>query len=131
MAAGKERERVVIPTHRRALVTEYAMADWFDKHCPHRRHLLAGVPSVYKEYITMSAGASEDADIRYADNTSLDAVALLVGRSIDREQSLVEWIESNDQTYPSDAEGWFGVCTAAGWLVIQTYFREFAANGGE
>ncbi|MCZ9633413.1 hypothetical protein [Rhodococcus sp. BH5] len=107
------------------------MADWLSKHCPNRKRLLDGVPVVYKEYMAMSSGSPEDSEIRHADATALEAIALLIGRSIDREQSLVEWIEDNNQTYPSDPEGWFGVCTAAGWLVVQTYFREFVANGGE
>lgn len=132
MSASAQRSRVQIPTHLRSLVTQYAMKDWLKKACPCKTRLLAGVPAVYKEFVVMSVGESGDTSIESAESTELDAVAVLLARSINKEESLVEWIEKNKQDYPSDPEQWMAVCHAAGWLVIQTYFREFVAQiGGE
>lgn len=126
------RERVQIPTHLRSLVTQYVMKDWLKKACPGRQRLLAGVPTVYKEFVVLSVGEAGDTSVEFAETSALEAVAILLARSIDKEQSLVEWIEKNDQSYPSEPEKWLAVCLAAGWLVIQTYFRESVAQrGGE
>lgn len=131
MGQDERRERVIIPTHYRAHVTEYAMADWFDKHCPNREKFLEGVPVLHEQYAAMSTITGSEADILYADKDALEAVALLVGRSVDREQSLVAWIERNHQSYPSSPEGWLSVCTAAGWLITQAYFRQLGGKGGK
>lgn len=124
MTKAKPRERVVIPTHYRAHVTEYAMSEWFEKHCPNRATFLIGVPVIYSEYVKMGA-VQGGVDIHYADKEALEAVAKLVGSAVDREQSLVDWIEGNQQIYPSKPDEWLSVCTAAGFLITQVYFREF------
>lgn len=131
MSKGKSRERIVIPTHFRGLVSQFAIEFWFEKFCPNRQKFLEGVPAVYAQYVKMGAVSDVEPDVQSADRASLDAVALLVGHAVDREQSLVDWIESNNQTYPSTPGGWLDVCAAAGWLIIQVYVRELRENGGD
>jgi hypothetical protein len=110
------------------------MKEWFSKPktCSGRERLLSGVPTMYKQLLVMSDGEADEPTIDSAEASVLDMVAKTLALAIDREESLVNWIEEHDQTYPAEADKWYAICCAAGWVVIQTYFRErISRNGGE
>lgn len=132
------RQKIVPPAHIRADIAEFAMASWFVvKNCPGRENLLSVVPELYKQLISTETDAFGDArskgEIQDAEFSALESVAKMIAVCIDREQSLVEWIlEKNKQTFTADVARWYAICCAAGWVVIQTYFRELKSeNGGE
>jgi hypothetical protein len=108
------------------------MNEWFSKakNCPGRERLLAGVPGLYKELIASGAEGTQDKSIENAESSSLEAVAKMIAFCVDREQSLVDWIEKNHQTFPPEPDKWYAICCAAGWIIIQTYFRERVSQSG-
>lgn len=121
----KEREHIVIPAHRRSHVSKYGMNEWFKtKNCPNRDQILAVVPSLYSALITSASGESDVDAIERAEHSDLEALAGMLAHCINLDQSLVDFIDQNAQDYPADADGWYAVCCAAGWLVIQSYVRE-------
>jgi hypothetical protein len=119
------RERVVVPAPYRADITQYAIEEWFRKHCPGREYLLSNVDDFYNRLIL--AGSTDGTvhfSIREADSADLEMLARMIAPLVNKEQSLVEWIEMHDQTYAPDLERWYDICRAAGFHIIQVFVRE-------